>query len=108
MSVVLFKVADGVALITLNWPERSNAWTYEFQNHLFDCVDQGDDDPGVRAIVITGEGRSFCRGLTLDVRAERSDGGPPPARRPSRQPSVVDSQAGHHRHQWFLCGHWPH
>jgi enoyl-CoA hydratase/carnithine racemase len=81
VTAVLSEIQDGVSVITLNRPERANAWTYELEDLLFDCLDGADDDPDVRAIVITGAGRSFCPGLDLDVLAARSNGAPPPIRR---------------------------
>jgi len=52
----------GVASITLNRPERLNALTFEIYAELRDTFKQLDVEPGVRAIVISGEGRAFCSG----------------------------------------------
>ena len=60
---VLCSVADGVATVTLNRPDRMNAWTYAMEVAYFDLVDALDDDPDVRAVVLTGAGRGFCPGL---------------------------------------------
>lgn len=55
---------DGpVAILTLNRPERLNAWTYDLGDRYFDLLDEADADPGVRAIVVTGAGRGFCAGM---------------------------------------------
>src|SRR5205814_497406 len=60
---VLCDVAGGVATVTLNRPTRMNAWTYAMEVAYFDLVDALDDDPAVRAVVLTGAGRGFCPGL---------------------------------------------
>lgn len=54
--------ATGVATITLNRPDRLNALTFEVYGELERAFRALDDEPGVRAIVITGQGRAFCSG----------------------------------------------
>lgn len=54
--------ASSVATITLNRPDRLNALTFEVYGELRDTFRALDDEPGVRAIVITGAGRAFCTG----------------------------------------------
>ena len=53
---------SSVATITLNRPDRLNALTFEVYGELLDTFRALDTEPGVRAIVITGEGRAFCTG----------------------------------------------
>jgi enoyl-CoA hydratase/carnithine racemase len=65
--VVLQDVADGVATVTLNRPERLNAWTPALETAYFDALAQADADPAVRAIVVTGAGRGFCAGADLEL-----------------------------------------
>jgi len=71
---VLCAVADGVATVTLNRPERMNAWTYAMEVAYFDLVDELDADPEVRAVVLTGAGRGFCPGLDAADLADRTQG----------------------------------
>ena len=71
---VLCAVADGVATVTLNRPERMNAWTHAMEVAYFDLVDALDDDPDVRAVVLTGAGRGFCPGLDAGDLAARTQG----------------------------------
>ncbi|HEX8459105.1 MAG TPA: enoyl-CoA hydratase family protein [Pyrinomonadaceae bacterium] len=54
--------ADGVAWITLNRPERLNALTFEVYRELTGAFAALQDEPQVRAVVITGAGRAFCSG----------------------------------------------
>jgi enoyl-CoA hydratase/carnithine racemase len=66
---------DGVALLTLNRPERLNAWTGEMQTAYFDLLEECGAREDVRAIVVTGAGRGFCAGADMDsLRAIGSDG----------------------------------
>jgi enoyl-CoA hydratase/carnithine racemase len=64
-EVVLHEVRDGVALLTLNRPERLNAWTIPMEDRYFDLLLDAEADPDVRAIVVTGAGRGFSPGADL-------------------------------------------
>lgn len=66
-DVVLYDVADGVATITLNRPDRLNAYTAAMGARYFDLLDAADADPDVRVIVVTGAGRGFCAGADMDM-----------------------------------------
>lgn len=68
-------VADGVALLTLNRPERRNAYTAEMGTLLNQAYRQCDDDDAVRAIVLTGAGEAFCAGA--DFAADANPFGAP-------------------------------
>jgi enoyl-CoA hydratase/carnithine racemase len=74
------EAADGVLTITLNRPDRLNAWTPTMGQELIAAFDAADADDEVRAIIVTGAGRGFCAGAdlqgggsTFDWR-EREDG----------------------------------
>ena len=73
-SPVLCAVAEGVATVTLNRPERMNAWTHAMEVAYFDLIDALDDSPDVRAVVLTGAGRGFCPGLDAGDLADRTQG----------------------------------
>lgn len=60
--LVLYAVEDGVAMLTLNRPERSNGWTGALGQLYFSLLERAAHDPTVRAIVVTGAGRAFCVG----------------------------------------------
>jgi len=64
-AVTRYVVEESVATITLDRPERHNAWTSEMGEQYFDQLERAAADPGVRAIVVTGAGRSFCPGLDM-------------------------------------------
>jgi enoyl-CoA hydratase/carnithine racemase len=67
------EVADGILTITLNRPERLNAWTATMGRELIEAFDQADADDEVRAIVVTGAGRGFCAGADLASGGETFD-----------------------------------
>jgi len=66
---------DGIARITLHRPERLNAFTNAMQRELCDGFDRVDDDPDVRAVVVTGSGRGFCAGADLGSGERTFSGG---------------------------------
>ena len=72
-EVVTRNVSDGVAVLTLNRPDRLNAWVPEMQIQYFDLLEQAAADPEVKAIVVTGAGRGFCAGADMEVL--QGDGG---------------------------------
>ncbi|MFO8111994.1 MAG: enoyl-CoA hydratase [Desulfosalsimonadaceae bacterium] len=64
---VLFHVENQVAVITLNRPERRNAINKALLIRLYDCLEKVAREDAIRAAVITGNGKSFCSGLDLDI-----------------------------------------
>src|SRR5438445_8852373 len=70
---ILLEVADGVALVTLNRPERLNAYTSTMGRELSEAFAACDADDAVRAIIVTGAGRAFCAGADLARGGETFD-----------------------------------
>jgi enoyl-CoA hydratase/carnithine racemase len=65
-DVVLYEVREpGIALITLNRPERLNAWTGAMGAAYYDALDRAAADDAVRVIIVTGAGRGFCAGADM-------------------------------------------
>lgn len=65
-AVVLYEVRDtGVAVVTLNRPERMNAWGDGLAAAFYAALDSAEADPAVRAVVLTGSGRAFCAGADM-------------------------------------------
>jgi enoyl-CoA hydratase/carnithine racemase len=62
---VLAERRGAVMVITLNRPERMNAWNNELEDLYFGFLDEAEDDSEVRAIVLTGAGRAFCAGADM-------------------------------------------
>ena len=84
---ILYAVDDGILTITLDRPDKLNAFTGRMMHELIDAFDRADVDDAVRAVVVTGAGRAFCAGADLsgggdtfdyrehDQLAEHRDGG---------------------------------
>jgi enoyl-CoA hydratase/carnithine racemase len=77
---IVYAVDEGVLTITLNRPERLNAWTETMGRELMAAFDRADADDAVRAVIVTGAGRGFCAGAdlatgggTFDYRARRHE-----------------------------------
>jgi enoyl-CoA hydratase/carnithine racemase len=74
-EVVLRSIEDGVAVLTLNRPDRLNAWTGEMERAYFDLLADCAERAEVRAIVVTGAGRGFCAGADMQELRSIGDGG---------------------------------
>jgi enoyl-CoA hydratase/carnithine racemase len=92
-TTVLHEVDDvGVLTLTLNRPERSNAWNRELETAFHDLLEQAAESDEVRAIVLTGAGRAFCPGLDaeeLDRVSQPGQSFDRAGRRPVQLPSFV-------------------
>jgi enoyl-CoA hydratase/carnithine racemase len=67
------EVADRVLTITLNRPDRLNAWTATMGRELIEAFDRADGDDEVGAIIVTGAGRGYCAGADLAAGGETFD-----------------------------------
>ncbi len=78
---ILYDVKDRILTITLNRPEKLNAFTGTMMNEMIDALDRANKDDDIRAIVVTGAGRAFCAGADLSSGAgtfDRQSGGGKP------------------------------
>ncbi len=74
-ETILTSLQDDICVITLNRPDRLNAWTYKMGAELSDAVEAANAQPDVSAMVITGAGRGFCAGADIeDVFASKDRG----------------------------------
>jgi enoyl-CoA hydratase/carnithine racemase len=73
MTEVLYEVADGILTLTLNRPDRMNAFTPTMLEELLAAFDRADADDDVRVVVVTGAGRAFCAGADLEGGGETFD-----------------------------------
>lgn len=69
-ETVLYEVTDGILTLTLNRPDRLNAFTDTMARELVQAMDLADADDNVRAIILTGAGRAFCAGADLEKGAD--------------------------------------
>jgi enoyl-CoA hydratase/carnithine racemase len=67
---IITELDDHVLTITLNRPDRLNAWTPTMGRELIDAFDRADADDEVRAVIVTGAGRAFCAGADLAAGGE--------------------------------------
>jgi len=98
-DVVLCEVDSGVATVTLNRPGAANGWTGELQERYFELLAQCDADPTVKAIVVTGAGKTFCPGADMNMlqgigASNESSGGNPgdsvtKSKRPLHYPTML-------------------
>lgn len=86
-DVVLYDVADGIATLTLNRPDRLNAWTGGLAKRYYSLLEEAAADNDVRVIVVTGAGRGWCAGADMESLQGNAD--------------VDDSDAGLDRPIWF-------
>ena len=64
-TTIHYEVDRGIATVTLNRPERLNAYTLEMSRELVHAFDRSDADDAVRAVIVTGAGHAFCAGADL-------------------------------------------
>jgi enoyl-CoA hydratase/carnithine racemase len=72
-ETLLYAVEDGVATMTLNRPEKLNAFTARMMAEMIAAFDITDADDAVRAVIVTGAGRAFCAGADLSAGAATFD-----------------------------------
>jgi enoyl-CoA hydratase/carnithine racemase len=70
---IIEELEDGILTITLNRPERLNAWTATMGREVTTAFDRADADDEVRAVLVTGAGRAFCAGADLERGGETFD-----------------------------------
>jgi enoyl-CoA hydratase/carnithine racemase len=72
-ETLLYSVEDGVATVTLNRPEKLNAFNTQMMKDMIAAFDATDADDAVRAVIVTGAGRAFCAGADLSAGAQTFD-----------------------------------
>jgi enoyl-CoA hydratase/carnithine racemase len=95
LTEIEYSVADRVATITLNRPDRLNAWTPTMAIELREAIRRAEADDSVRAIVLTGAGRGFCAGADVGILQQRASGAIPP------------TDPGHNRFDYLVAAKKP-
>src|SRR5258708_35322785 len=90
----LYHVAGRVATITLNRPDKLNAWTAIMEGEVRAAMEAADKDEGVRVIVLTGAGRGFCAGADMSLLSTVAEKGLDEARRAQAAQSVSGGREG--------------
>jgi enoyl-CoA hydratase/carnithine racemase len=91
---VLYDVTDRIATVTLNRPDRMNSIDDSMPVNIAKAMTKAANDPGVRAIILTGAGRAFCAGADIGRLQRRAGGARPPT--PADDPTVVPAIATGH------------
>ena len=87
---ILTEISDNILTITLNRPDKLNAFTATMMNEMIDAFRKANTNDEVRAIIVTGAGRAFCAGADLSAGASTFDA-TKRADRPERNAGPVDS-----------------
>ena len=66
-EAILYEIEDNILTITLNRPEKLNAFNFNMQSDLIDAIDKANNDDEVKAIIVTGAGRGYCAGADLSA-----------------------------------------
>lgn len=75
---ILYETSDGIATITLNRPEKLNAYTTEMGEEVVDAFARIREDAAARSVILTGAGRGFCAGVDLEhLKAHRTGANAP-------------------------------
>ena len=70
---IAYEVSEGIATITLNRPEKMNAFTGVMMTELIDALDKANKDDAVRAIIFTGAGKAFVAGADIAAMSEMTE-----------------------------------
>jgi enoyl-CoA hydratase/carnithine racemase len=88
---IIFEKSEQIGTITLNRPERLNAYTWVMGAEMFDAIRKVEEDPELRVAIITGAGRGFCAGADLSGGDSTFDGSNRPSSEETRAKGRPDS-----------------
>ena len=104
-DLVLYQLTDeGVAVLTLNRPDRMNGWTDEMGERYFSLLGACSENPAVRVIVVTGAGRAWCAGADMGSLSALSGAGAVAGTRSAAADNVAKgtaAMADRRNHHWF-------
>ncbi|PHQ68340.1 MAG: enoyl-CoA hydratase [Sneathiella sp.] len=69
-----YDISEGIATVTLNRPDKLNAWTRLMEKEVREAMESADKDDAVRVIILTGAGRGFCAGADMNLLSGIGDG----------------------------------
>jgi enoyl-CoA hydratase/carnithine racemase len=94
LETMLIDKSEGIMTVTLNRPDRLNAFTGQMMQDWFSALDDSDADDSVRAVIVTGAGRGFCAGADLESGADTFASGPSKSRSDSASPLAHRDEGG--------------
>ncbi|MEM7018489.1 MAG: enoyl-CoA hydratase-related protein, partial [Pseudomonadota bacterium] len=99
---ILYEVSEGIATITMNRPDRLNAWTGTMDQNIRHALREATDDSDVKVIILTGAGRGFCAGADLGglEATAKSDKKPEPGAA-SKAPPAFDEESRDDFHRTY-------
>jgi enoyl-CoA hydratase/carnithine racemase len=97
---IAVSVADRVLTVTLNRPDKLNAWTHRMESETRDAIDAAAADPAIRAIVVTGAGRGFCSGADMSILEAGVAGNADAAERPKIAAAAGEGLDGNYSHRF--------
>lgn len=98
-QMIGYEVSDRILTITLNNPERRNAYGPQMELEMRTALESGDRDPDVRAIILTGAGENFCVGADMALLEQVGSGIPIPSP-PSREVEVIEDFEGNYQRRF--------
>jgi enoyl-CoA hydratase len=99
---LIYSVADQIATITLNRPDRMNALSRNLEAELHRAFDEADADPEVKVVILTGAGAAFCAGFDQQGTPGQQRGGDPTGK------SIAEFIKYWHRRDGQHIGQWEH
>jgi enoyl-CoA hydratase/carnithine racemase len=102
---IIEELDNGILTITLNRPDRLNAWTATMARELIAAFDRADADDEVRVVIVTGAGRAFCAGADLERGGETFDwrSRPPAEAAPAQSAEIPRDNGGQLTLRIFEC-----
>ena len=89
-SDIIYDKADRIATVTMNRPDKMNAWTAKMGAEMRQAMLDADRDDNIGAIILTGAGRAYCAGADMTGLSEISQGRATAGRPP--EPGLRDRQ----------------
>ncbi|MFZ0888715.1 MAG: enoyl-CoA hydratase-related protein [Candidatus Binataceae bacterium] len=73
-SEIIYEKSDRIATVTMNRPERMNAWTLRMGGEIRAAMRDADRDDNIRAVIVTGAGRAYCAGADMNNLSDIAEG----------------------------------